>query len=73
MKVGDLVRMDKGAFMQGLMGIIVYQKANADDRWYIQFIGPDVPKPIQGKAIPFRTARFSLLKSSNNGVLNESR
>lgn len=73
MKVGDLVRIDKDTYMQGSMGIIVHQKANAADRWYIQFIGPDVPKSIQGKAIPFRIARFSLIKSSNDGVLNESR
>ena len=71
MKVGDLVRINEGSFMQGLMGIIVDHHTASNslhpERWFIRFIGPDVPKPIKHKSIPFRASRFTLIKSSNDG------
>jgi len=69
MRIGDLVRMNEGVFMQGLMGIIVdhHTASNGRERWLIRFIGPEVPKSIQHKSIPFRAERFTLIKSSNDG------
>ena len=68
MRIGDLVRMNEGVFMQGLMGIIVdrHTASNGCERWLIRFIGPDVPKPIQHKSIPFRASRFTLIKGGND-------
>ena len=70
MQIGDLVRMNKGAFMQGMMGRIVGHQTTGDgrERWLIRFIGPDVPKSIQHKSIPFRAIRFTPIKGSNDGT-----
>ena len=69
MRIGDLVRMNEGVFMQGLMGIIVDHHAaiNGCERWSILFIGPKVPNSIKGKSIPFRAERFTLINTSNDG------
>ena len=68
MQIGDLVRMNEGVFMQGLMGIIVDHHIASDgcERWLVQFIGPDVPKSLQHRSVPFRASRFTLIKSSTN-------
>ena len=68
MRIGDLVRMNEGVFMQGLMGIIVdhHTASNGCERWLVRFIGPKVPKSIQHKSIPFRASRFTLIKGGND-------
>lgn len=68
MRIGDLVRMNEGVFMQGLMGIIVdhHTASNGCERWLIRFIGPKIPKAIQHKSIPFRAERFTLIKGGND-------
>ena len=64
MQVGDLIKVKKGYFMQGLMGLIVDRHTDSFgcERWLVRFIGPEVPKSIQHKSIPYRASRFTLIK-----------
>jgi len=65
MQVGDLIKIKKGCFMQGKMGLIIKlgQDANGDPRYWVQLIGP-VPKAIEGKPIMFRADRFTLISKA---------
>jgi len=65
MQVGDLIKVKKGCFMQGKMGLIIKlgQDANGDPRYWVQLIGP-VPKAIEGKPIMFRADRFTLISKA---------
>ena len=67
MQVGDLVRIKKGCFMQGKMGLVVSETCDAAGaaRFYIRLIG-SVPKAIQNKPIMYRPARVIVIKSSND-------
>ena len=67
MKVGDLVKIKKGCFMQGKMGLVVSETCDSfgAPRFYIRLIG-SVPKAIQNKPIMYREARVIILKSSND-------
>ena len=68
MRVGDLVKIKNGCFMQGMMGLIIKlgQDAKGNPRYWVQLIG-SVPKAIEGKPIMYRAERFIVLKSSNDG------
>ena len=68
MKVGDLIKIKNGCFMQGKMGLIIKlgQDATGNPRYWVQLIGA-VPKAIEGKPIMYRAERFTVLKSSNDG------
>ena len=65
MQVGDLIKIKKGCFMQGKMGLIIKlgQDANGSLRYWVQLIGP-VPKAIEGKPIMFRADRFTLISKA---------
>tara|TARA_R100000388_G_scaffold75678_2_gene54939 strand:- start:1324 stop:1539 length:216 start_codon:yes stop_codon:yes gene_type:complete len=65
MQVGDLIKIKKGCFMGGKMGLIVKlgQDAKGNPRYWINLIG-SVPTAIKGKAIMYRAERFTLIKSS---------
>ena len=68
MRVGDLIKIKNGCFMQGMMGLIIKlgQDAKGNPRYWVQLIG-SVPKAIEGKPIMYRAERFIVLKSSNDG------
>ena len=67
MKVGDLIKIKKGCFMGGKMGLIMKlgQDAKGNPRYWVQLIGP-VPKAIEGKPIMYRAERFNLISKSTN-------
>ena len=67
MKIGDLVKIKDGCFMQGKMGVVVAEAGDAFGvpRYYIQLFG-SLPKSIQNKPIMYREARVIILKSSND-------
>ena len=67
MQVGDLIKVKRGCFMQGKMGLIIKlgQDANGAPRYWVQLIGP-VPKAIEGKPIMYRAERFTLIKGAND-------
>ena len=67
MKVGDLVKIKKGCFMQGKMGVVVAEAGDAFGvpRYYIQLFG-HLPKAVENKPIMYREARVIILKSSND-------
>ena len=68
MRIGDLIKIKNGCFMQGMMGLIIKlgQDAKGNPRYWVQLIG-SVPKAIEGKPIMYRAERFIVLKSSNDG------
>jgi len=68
MQVGDLIKIKRGCFMQGKMGLIlkVGQDAKGSPRYWVQLIG-SVPAAIENKPIMYRAERFIVLKSSNDG------
>ena len=65
MQVGDLIKVKKGCFMQGKMGLIIKlgQDACGAPRYWVQLIGP-VPKAIEGRPIMFRADRFTLISKA---------
>ena len=67
MKVGDLIKIKKGCFMGGKMGLIMKlgQDAKGNPRYWVQLIG-SVPKAIEGKPIMYRAERFTLISNSTN-------
>ena len=67
MQVGDLIKIKRGCFMQGKMGLIIKlgQCAQGNPRYWVQLIGP-VPKAIEGKPIMYRAERFTLIKGAND-------
>ncbi len=67
MKVGDLVKIKKGCFMGGKIGLVVSETCDSfgAPRFYIRLIG-SVPKAIENKPIMYREARLIILKSSND-------
>ena len=67
MQVGDLVKIKKGCFMGGKIGLVVSENCDAfgAPRFYIRLTG-SVPKAIQNKPIMYREARVIILKSSND-------
>ena len=67
MKVGDLVKIKKGCFMGGKIGLVVSETCDSfgAPRFYIRLIG-SVPKAIENKPIMYREARVIILKSSND-------
>jgi len=70
MQVGDLIKVKKGCFMGGMMGLIIKlgQDAKGNPRYWVQLIG-SVPKAIEGKPIMYRAERFTVIK----GTSDESR
>jgi|TARA_X000001388_G_C2155269_1_gene94015 transcription antitermination factor NusG len=68
MKVGDLVKIKKGCFMQGKMGIVVKRSPDAKHqaKWCVQLIGNNVPASLKHRPIPYRPARVIVIKSSND-------
>ena len=71
MQVGDLVRVRKGFFMQGLMGIVVSElnptRMGGHKLLYVRLIG-DVPTALKRKSsiVRYRPDRLILIKSSND-------
>ena len=67
MQVGDLIKVKRGCFMGGKMGLIIKlgQDANGSPRYWVQLIG-SVPKAIEGKPIMYRAERFILIKGTND-------
>ncbi len=67
MQVGDLVKIKKGCFMQGKMGLVVSETCDSfgAPRFYIRLIG-SVPKAIENKPILYRPVRLIAIKSSDD-------
>ena len=67
MKVGDLIKVKNGCFMQGKMGLIIKlgQDAKGNPRYWVQLI-VSVPKAIEGKPIMYRAERFSVIKGTSD-------
>jgi len=67
MQVGDLIKVKRGCFMGGKMGLIIKlgQDAKGSPRYWVQLIG-SVPKAIEGKPIMYRAERFTLIKGAND-------
>ena len=69
MQVGDLVKVRKGFFMGGLMGIVVSELklAHGHKLVYVRLIG-DVPTALKrkGSIVRYRPDRLTLIKSSND-------
>jgi hypothetical protein len=68
MQVGDLIKVKKGCFMGGMMGLIVKLGQDAvcgSPRYWVHLIG-SVPKAIEGKPIMYRAERFTLIKGAND-------
>jgi hypothetical protein len=67
MQIGDLIKVKKGCFMGGKMGLIIKlgQDANGSPRYWVQLIG-SVPKAIEGKPVMYRAERFTLIKGAND-------
>ena len=69
MKVGDLVRVRKGFFMGGLMGIVVSEQLDyhCHKLVYVKLIG-DVPTALKRKSsiVRYRPDRLTLIKSSSD-------
>jgi hypothetical protein len=65
MQVGDLIKVKKGCFMGGMMGLIIKlgQDAKGNPRYWVQLIG-SVPKAIEGKPIMYRAERFTVIKGA---------
>jgi hypothetical protein len=65
MQVGDLIKVKKGCFMGGMMGLIIKlgQDATGNPRYWVQLIG-SVPKAIEGKPIMYRAERFTVIKGA---------
>ena len=67
MQVGDLIKVKKGCFMGGMMGLIIKlgQDAKGNPRYWVQLIG-SVPKAIEGKPIMYRAERFTVIKGTSD-------
>ena len=67
MQVGDLIKVKKGCFMGGMMGLIIKlgQDATGNPRYWVQLIG-SVPKAIEGKPIMYRAERFTVIKGTSD-------
>ena len=67
MQVGDLIKVKKGCFMGGMMGLIIKlgQDAKGNPRYWVQLIG-SVPKAIEGKPIMYRAERFTVIKGTSH-------
>jgi hypothetical protein len=65
MQVGDLIKVKRGSFMQGLMGLIIKEASDAygAPRYWVQLIGP-VPRAIEGKPVMYRPERLILIKGT---------
>ena len=65
MQVGDLIKVKKGCFMGGIMGLIIKlgQDATGNPRYWVNLIG-SVPKAIEGKPIMYRAERFTVIKGA---------
>jgi hypothetical protein len=65
MQVGDLIKVKYGCFMQGKMGLVVKEAADAcgNQRLWVQLIGP-VPRAIEGKPVMYRPERLILIKGT---------
>lgn len=68
MQVGDLVKIKKGCFLQGRMGIVV--KCGPDVMgqaiWFVQLIGNNIPTALKHRPALYRPARVIVIKSSND-------
>ena len=69
MQVGDLIKVKKGCFMGGMMGLIIKlgQDAKGNPRYWVQLIG-SVPKAIEGKPIMYRAERFTVIKGISHDI-----
>jgi hypothetical protein len=67
MQVGDLVKVKKGRFMGGLMGIIVSerQNSNSQKQFFVRLIG-NVPTTLKHRPILYGPDRLIAIKSSNS-------
>ena len=67
MRVGDLIKVKKGCFMGGKMGLIIKlgQDANGSARYWVQLID-SVTTAIKNKPIMYRAERFTLISKSTN-------
>lgn len=67
MRIGDLIKVKRGCFMGGKLGLIVKlgQDAHGSPRYWVHLIGP-LPKVIENKPIMYRSERFIVIKSSDN-------
>ena len=67
MQVGDLVKVKKGRFMGGLMGIIVSerQNSNSQKQFFVRLIG-NVPTTLKHRPILYRPDRLIAIKSSDD-------
>ena len=67
MQVGDLIKVKKGCFMGGKMGLIMKlgQDAKGNPRYWVQLIG-SVPTAIKGKPIMYRAERFTVISKTTN-------
>ena len=69
MQVGDLVKVRKGFFMGGLMGIVVSELklAHGHKLVYVRLIG-NVPTALKrkGSLVRYRLDRLTLIKPSND-------
>ncbi len=69
MQIGDLVKVRKGFFMGGLMGIVVSERQSAynQKQFFVRLIG-NVPTALKKKLglVLYRPDRLTLIKSSND-------
>ena len=67
MQVGSLVKVKKGRFMGGLMGIIVSerQNSNSQKQFFVRLIG-NVPTTLKHRPILYGSDRLIAIKSSNS-------
>ena len=67
MQVGDLIKVKKGCFMGGMMGLIIKlgQDAKGNPRYWVQLIG-SVPRAIEGSPIMYRAERFTVIKGTSD-------
>ena len=69
MKVGDLVKVRRGFFMGGSMGIIVSERQSASNQkqFSVRLIG-NVPTALKRKSsiVLYGTGRLDLIKSSSS-------
>ena len=66
MQVGDLVKIKKGCFMGGKMGIIVSKRLSSHEQqqYSVQFIG-NIPKDFKDKLVLYREYVLTSVKSSS--------